>query len=152
VDRPDRRRLGLHFALWFGLPVWALGFWSATLNYALMTLLIGPYLGTIFLVNHIGTRVVEPEENLSFFMQEITTTRNLGDSRVHDFLFGGINNHVEHHMFPAMPTARLRDARPITRAFCRRHGIAYRESTWIAAAGEVFRHFSAMSRFVRAGS
>ena len=33
----------------------------------LMTLLIGPYLGTIFLLNHIGTRVIEPGEAISFF-------------------------------------------------------------------------------------
>src|SRR6267143_1466174 len=94
---------------------------DALLNYALMTLLIGPYLGTIFLVNHIGTRVIEPDEPISFFMHEIGVTRNLGASRLHDFLFGGLNNHIEHHLFPSMPTARLRGA----------------------------RHFNAMSAFVR---
>ena len=33
-------------------------------HYALMTLLIGPYLGMIFLVNHIGTRVIEPGQTI----------------------------------------------------------------------------------------
>jgi hypothetical protein len=47
-----------------------------------------------------------------------------------------------------MPTARLRRARRITREFCRRHGIAYREMSWVEAAREVTRHFKAMSAFV----
>ncbi|TMH63877.1 MAG: hypothetical protein E6H57_16515 [Betaproteobacteria bacterium] len=68
--------------------------------------------------------------------------------RLDDFLFGGLNNHIEHHLFPSMPTARLRSARRITREFCRRHGIAYSEMSWFAAAREVARHFNAMSAFV----
>lgn len=144
----DQGMLVLHCALWFGAPVLLLGFWTALLNYTLITLLDGPYLGAIFLVNHIGTRVVEPGVSPTFFVQELSTTRNLGTSRIHDFLFGGLNNHIEHHLFPSMPTARLRDARHITRAFCRRHGLSYREMTWFAAAREVFAHFKAMSAFV----
>jgi len=62
--------------------------------------------------------------------------------------FGGINNHIEHHLFPSVPTARLRTARTITRAFCRRHGVPYREMSWRAAAREVTQHFRAMSAFV----
>lgn len=148
TTRVDQIVLVLHFALWFLPPILVLGLPAALLNYGLTSLLAGPYLGLIFLVNHIGTRVIEPDESLSFLMQEVSTTRNLGTSRLHDFLFGGANNHIEHHLFPSMPTARLREARPITRAFCQRHGIAYREMSWPTAAREVTRHFKAMSAFV----
>lgn len=108
----------------------------------------GPYLGTIFLVNHIGTRVIEPSEPLSFFLHEISTTRNLCSSRLHDFFFGGLNNHIEHHLFPSIPTARLGIARTVTRDFCRRHGVLYREMSWFAAARQVAVHFKRMSAFV----
>jgi fatty acid desaturase len=148
ATRVDQIVVIAHFALWFVPPVLLLGATDAVLNYALMTLLIGPYLGTIFLVNHIGTRVIEPQERLSHFERELAVTRNLGDSSLQDFLFGGLNNHIEHHLFPSMPTARLRRARRITREFCRRHGIAYREMSWLAAAREVTGHFKAMSAFV----
>jgi fatty acid desaturase len=146
--RVDQALLALHFALWFVPPALLLGVVDAAVNYALMTLLIGPYLGTIFLVNHIGTRVIEPQEPISFFQQELAVTRNLGASRLHDFFFGGINNHIEHHLFPSMPTARLRAARRITREFCRRHGLVYREMSWLEAAREVASHFRAMSACV----
>jgi fatty acid desaturase len=148
ATRVDQAMVLLHFALWFVPPVIALGFATALTNYLLMTLMIGPYLGAIFLVNHIGTRVIEPDESISFFEQELSVTRNLGTSRLDDFLFGGLNNHIEHHLFPSMPTAGLRRARGITREFCRRHGLAYREMSWLAAARAVSAHFKTMSAFV----
>ena len=45
-------------------------------------------------------------------------------------------------------TARLRTARPITKAFCQRHGLIYREMNWPSAARKVSLHFSDISRFV----
>jgi len=147
--RLDQLFLLAHFALWFVPPALVLGAGPAALNYALMTVLIGYYVGSIFVVNHVGTRVVEPDERLSMLEQELSVTRNLGSTRLHDLVFGGVNNHIEHHLFPSMPTARLREARVITRDFCRWHGLPYREMSWFAAAREVTRHFRAMSAYVR---
>ena len=66
------------------------------------------------------------------------------------FLTGGVNNHIEHHLYPSMPTARLGDARKVTRAFCHRQGIPYRETSWPAAVKEVTRHLRDMSARVPA--
>jgi fatty acid desaturase len=146
--RSDQIFLLAHFVLWFVPPVLFLGLQDAWVNYSAMTVLVGFYVGSIFVVNHLGTRVIEPDESLSFFMQELSVTRNLGTSRLQDFVFGGLNNHIEHHLFPSMPTARLRAARRITREFCRRHRLAYREMSWLEAAREVTGHFKAMSAYV----
>ena len=148
--RADWLILPLHLALWFGLPVFVLGFADAAMNYALMTWFTGPYLGAIFLVNHIGTKVIGPDEKISYFEQQITTTRNLGASRIADFLFGGLNNHIEHHLFPTLPRKGLRRARRITRDFCRCHGIPYRETSWPRAAAEVSRFFHQVAKSARA--
>jgi fatty acid desaturase len=150
TTRAEQAVLALHCVLWLVAPALVIGLADAWLNYALMTLLIGGYTGAAFLVNHIGTRVIEPGEPRSHFLREIEVTRNLGTSRLADFVFGGLNNHIEHHVFPSMPTVRLRAARRITREFCRRHGIAYREMSWLEAAREVTGHFRAMSLLVRA--
>jgi fatty acid desaturase len=148
VTRADQVMLALHVTLWLVPPVIALGFAHALANYAVMTLLIGGYTGTVFIVNHIGTRVIEPEDRLPHLLHELAVTRNLGSSRLDDIFFGGLNNHIEHHLFPSMPTARLPLARRITRAFCQRHDIAYREMSWLEAAREVSRHLKAMSALV----
>lgn len=149
TTRIDQLLLAAHYSLWL-VPAFVLGPADASCNYTLVTLLIGGYTGALFLVNHIGTRVIEPDESLPFLLHEIAVTRNLGESRFADFFFGGLNNHIEHHLFPSMPTARLRTARGITREFCRRHGIAYREMSWLAATREVTRHLRGMSERVPA--
>lgn len=146
--RLDQLFFLLHGALWLVPPALLLGLPQALLNYALVSVLIGFYVGAIFMVNHIGTRVIEPHEPISFFEQELSVTRNLGASRLADLVFGGVNNHIEHHLFPSMPTAGLRQARRITREFCRRHGLAYREMSWLDAAREVTRHFKAVAACV----
>jgi fatty acid desaturase len=146
VTRIDQFVLLLHLLLWFGLPVMALGWAGATVNYLLLTWFLGPYLGTVFLVNHVGTHVVHPGDKLTPLEQRLLTTRDLGSSRINDVFFGGMNNHIEHHLFPSIPSARLRQARPIVRQFCFRHGLNYHETRWRYAIGEVFTYLNRIAR------
>ena len=146
ATRADQLLLALHFLLWFGPPVWIVGPAPALANYLLMTWMIGPYLGSVFIVNHVGTHIVAPDERLPRLRQILLTTRNLGDTRLADFICGGINSHIEHHLFPTIPSARLRKARSIVKQHCLRHGLVYRESTWWGAVREVFDYLTAVSR------
>lgn len=144
-QNPDKTRVDqivllLHLLLWFGLPVYTLGLADAALNYLLMTWFIGPYLGIVFLLNHIGTHVFQPNDDIPRFMRQLICTRNLGDSVVEDIFYGGLNNHIEHHLFPSVPSFRLRRARKIVRSYCHQHGLIYREMSWYKAAGEVFSY------------
>jgi len=144
--RLDQLALAAHLLLWFGPPVALLGFADALVNYLLMTWLIGPYLGTIFLVNHIGMHVIEPGEDSSRFERRLESTCNLGDSRLANIFFGGLNHHIEHHLFPTIPSARLGVARPIVRKFCRQHGLSYCETGWFDAARRVSGYLRDISR------
>ena len=91
----DRAFMILHIMLWLGVPALVLGPWTALLNYALVTLLSGPYVGTILLVNHTGTRIVGAGETIPFLHRQLLVTRNLGTSWLDNLLFGGANHHVE---------------------------------------------------------
>jgi len=144
--RIDQILLLLHLLLWFGPTVYLLGFGDALLNYLLLTWFIGPYLGSVFLVNHIGTHEIRAGDGVCGFMQQLLTTRNLGDSRPADVFFGGLNNHIEHHLFPSIASPRLRQARPIVEAFCARHGLDYRKTTWRHAAYDVFAYLRQIAR------
>ena len=138
--RVDQFLLVAHLLLWLALPSFFLDLSMVMVNYLLMTWFIGPYLGSVFLVNHIGTQVIGPDESMPVFMQRLITTRNLGSSRLADWFFGGINHHIEHHLFPGIPTARLARAREITRAFCAERSLPYRETSWFRAVSEVTRY------------
>ncbi len=144
--KPDQIFMALHTVLWLVLPMFSLGAADTIINYALVTLFAGPYIGTILILNHVGMQMTRSQNRMPFMERQIMATRNLGDSRWDDFFFGGVNNHIEHHLFPTIPTIKLRRARSITRGFCHRHGLPYSETSYVRALGDVTRYFRRMGR------
>lgn len=53
---------------------------------------------------------------------------------------GGLNNQIEHHLFPSMPSPTLRRAQPLVRAFCRDHHLPYLESGLTCSYTQVLRY------------
>jgi fatty acid desaturase len=53
---------------------------------------------------------------------------------------GGLNHQIEHHLFPSMPSANLRRAKPVVRAFCEEIGVPYHETGLIASYRLALRH------------
>jgi fatty acid desaturase len=64
---------------------------------------------------------------LSFLERQVLSSRNVTAHPVWDFLYGGLNYQIEHHLFPTMPRANLGRARALVRPFCARHGLGYEE-------------------------
>ena len=44
-----------------------------------------------------------------------------------DFLQGGLNFQIEHHLWPDLPLAKYREYAPRVKEVCERHGVPYRE-------------------------
>lgn len=55
-------------------------------------------------------------------------------------LVGGLNAHVAHHLFPAVSHAHYPAISAIIERLARRHGIAYRRTSWDGLVGAHFRH------------
>jgi fatty acid desaturase len=140
-----------HVVLWFVLPVYYLGWWSALFAYLGMTAVAGIYIGLIIPINHLGMPTVDAEaaRSTSFIEQQVTTSRNLTSSPIRDFLFIGQNSQIEHHLFPWAPTFNLGRGRKIVRAFCEERGISYHECTYPRALVEVHRHLTKMARYAQ---
>ena len=139
--RIDRMFMVLHACVWLVLPIAFIGVTDAVLNYLLIMLLSGPYIGLVLVLNHEGMSKAGSLRHLPILERVTATTRNLGTSVWSDFVFGGVNNHIEHHLFPNIPAMRLGRARKITRAFCRENGIPYVETGFINALNEAVRYF-----------
>ena len=99
----------------------------------------------VFVPNHMGMRRLDKTRPLSYLEQQVTTSRNVTNPRVFEFFFGGLNAQIEHHLFPRVPHDRYRAMRPVVRAFCERHGIAYHEQGFLSALGEVGGHLGRMT-------
>ena len=102
--------------------------------------LFGLYLGCTFAPNHKGMPVVADGEELDFLRRQVLTSRNVRGSRVVDFVLGGLNYQIEHHLFPNMPRPNLRRAQPLVRAFCSQHNIPSTEATMFGSYAEALRH------------
>lgn len=139
--RVDRALMTLHALFWLVLPIPFIGVLDTAINYGLVTLFIGPYVGTVLILNHSGMSAARSLTHLSMIERVSRTTRNFGQSAWSDFVFGGVNNHIEHHLFPKIPAARLRQAREITKEFYGEYGIPYLERGFFQALAEALNHF-----------
>ena len=77
-----------------------------------MNLLFGLYIGSVFAPNHKGMPIQMPGEDWDWMTRQVVTSRNIRSSYLTDFLYGGLNYQIEHHLFPAMPRKALRQRAP----------------------------------------
>jgi len=139
--RYDQLFMAAHAIAWLAVPLAIVGPADTLVNYALVGLFAGPYVGTLLMLNHVGMQAARSMEDLPVMERVTRTTRNLGRSRFEGFLLGGVNNHIEHHLFPGIPAAGLRKARAVTAQFIKRHGIAYNQGSYFQALAESVRYF-----------
>jgi fatty acid desaturase len=102
--------------------------------------LFGLYLGCSFAPNHKGMPTLTDAEELDFLRRQVLTSRNVTGSRGVDFVLGGLNYQIEHHLFPNMPRPNLRHAQPLVRAFCAHHGLPYVEASLFGSYAQAIRH------------
>ena len=106
--------------------------------------LLGLYLGCAFAPNHKGMPILTNDDQLDFLRRQVLTSRNVAGSRLVDWLLGGLNYQIEHHLFPTMPRPNLRRAQPLIRAFCEEHGLAYAEASLVGSYAQALRHLHAV--------
>src|ERR1051326_1312384 len=119
--------LGAHGLLYFGLAFAVLGPWSALMVIAIHTCTAGLYMGLVFAPNHKGMPQVDDTDDLDFLRRQVLTSRNVHPNPLIDRWYGGLNNQIEHHLFPSLPRNRVHQAHLIVRAFCEERGIPYHE-------------------------
>jgi fatty acid desaturase len=132
--------LGAHTVAYLGVVVWVLSPVQAIAFLAVHQGLFGLYLGCSFAPNHKGMPTLTAAQELDFLHRQVLTSRNVRGSRPVDWLLGGLNYQIEHHLFPSMPRPNLRRAQPLVRAFCHHHGLAYTETSLVSSYAQALRH------------
>jgi fatty acid desaturase len=102
--------------------------------------LFGLYLGCAFAPNHKGMPTLTGADQLDFVRRQVLTSRNVAGSRPVDFVLGGLNYQIEHHLFPSMPRPNLRRAQPLVQAFCQDHGLPYAEASLFGSYAQALHH------------
>ena len=120
---------------------------------AVLTVLVGPgwavavivvhkcvggfYLACVFAPNHKGMPQFEAGDKPDFLHSQVLTSRNVRSHRVTDFLYGGLNYQIEHHLFPTMPRCNLAAAHEIIRGFCTEVRLDYHETSIFQSYREI---------------
>src|SRR5258708_15780200 len=124
-----------HFVLYGCLLYFTLGLGGAIVFAFVHHFLTGLYMASIFAPNHKGMPLVSPGST-DFLRQQAVTSRNVRGPFV-DYLYGGLNYQIEHHLFPTMPRNNLSRAQPHVPAFCESRGISYSETGVVQSWREI---------------
>ncbi|WP_458089675.1 fatty acid desaturase family protein [Streptomyces malaysiensis] len=121
--------LALHIAGYATLLLTCLPVGKAIAFALLHQALFGLHLGMAFAPNHKGMEMPDPAgERWGHLRRQVLTSRNVRGGPVTDWLLGGLNYQIEHHLFPNLPRPHLRLVQPLVREHCRGLGIPYTET------------------------
>lgn len=95
------------------------------------SVLFGGFLVAIVVTcNHQTEDILPTNCQLDFFSDQFTTTRGVRcDNWLTEYLFGGMQYQLEHHLFPTMPRYYFPKLRPVIKAFAEEHGLPFKVSS-----------------------
>jgi fatty acid desaturase len=111
--------------------------------------LFGLYMGISFAPNHKGMPIIAAGAKTDFLRRQVLTSRNVRGGRITDFVLGGLNYQIEHHLFPSMPRPNLRRAQALIRSYCQSHDVSYREDSLVSSYAQTLRYLNAVGREAR---
>lgn len=137
-----------HFALFLGVPMLLSGYawWMVLLGYVTMHFCIGLTLAIVFQLAHVVEQTAFPSPDDSHRIahswsahQLLTTANFASQSRVCNFLFGGLNQQVEHHLFAKVCHIHYPDLSRLVREVAKEHGLPYHDNPtlWSALVSHV---------------
>ncbi|HVL62658.1 MAG TPA: acyl-CoA desaturase [Microbacterium sp.] len=102
----------------------------------------GFYMGMSFAPNHKGMPLVPNGMKLDFLRRQVLMSRDIRGGRLLDFVMGGLNYQIEHHLFPSMPRPHLRRAAPLIADYLREHDVQYTQTTFLHSYAIVYRYIN----------
>jgi fatty acid desaturase len=129
---------------WLG-PTALRGWWWIGVLF-ISQVLAGLYLALAIAPNHIGMPTSNASASLAFLERQLASSRNVSPNPMNDFLFGGLNYQIEHHLFPTMPRNHFARARALVKPFCAAHGYNYTEEGALAAYRSVYAELQRLGR------
>jgi delta8-fatty-acid desaturase len=76
---------------------------------------------------------------------QLYTTRNMKPSMFIDWLWGGLNYQIEHHLFPMMPRHHLSEVMPLVKEWCRENELPYMVDDYFTGWKAVIQQFASVA-------
>lgn len=81
----------------------------------------------------------------SWLRTQLATTMNVDCHPMLDWLHGGLQFQIEHHLFPRVPRHNLRELRTHVKALCKKHDIPYHEYSFFESCKMVISRLKQVS-------
>ena len=140
--------IGIHYICYFGVLFGILNWWAIPFI-VVHQFSWGIFLGSVFAPNHKGMPIMEGESRKDYLRCQVLTSRNVQAHPVTDFMYGGLNYQIEHHLFPSVPRNRMRELQKIVKDFCQDRSVAYYETTTLGSYQEILDHLHEVSAPLR---
>ena len=145
--------LTTHAVLWVVVPSIVLGplRWLPVL--VLGQMLFGLHMASVFAPNHKGMPLFDEKVMPSFLEAQVLTSRNVISQNpilcaITDWMYGGLNYQIEHHLFPTMARSKLAAARKMVREHCASIGLPHTEESVIESWKSIFHNLDEVGRSV----
>jgi fatty acid desaturase len=114
-----------NLSIWL-IAIVAMG-WKGLAVFLITQFVASIYLAALIAPNHKGMPVWARDADISFLERQVLGSRNVTSHPLWDFLFGGLNYQIEHHLFPTMPRCNLKRCQAIVKRFCAVRSLDYTE-------------------------
>lgn len=124
-----------HVGVFIVLPMWSVGVLATLAGYGVMVFVTGLVIAVVFQLAHVveGTDFHHPEEEghqieSEWALHQVATTVNFATHNpVWNWLFGGLNFQVEHHLFPRISHVHYPALNKRLKEVCAEFNVPYRE-------------------------
>jgi len=126
------------FYCWYSsILAFCMGSWQERLLYIAISHAIAGILHVQVILSHFAEEVYHDtpynDENDEWFRLQLKTTLNIKCSAAMDWVHGGLQFQIEHHLFPRLPRHNLRKVQTFVKTLCNKHNIEYNELTFYEA-------------------
>ncbi|CEF70976.1 Fads2 protein [Strongyloides ratti] len=119
--------------------------------YFLLSQLLGGFLiGFVVTFNHNSVDKYPENSRIlnNFVALQILTTRNMNPSVFTDWLWGGLNYQIEHHLFPTMPRSNLNSCSKLVKKFCKDNKLPYYCDDYATGYSENLKQLEKVARLL----
>lgn len=126
----------IHYTVFLLIPIFQVGLLNTVIGYLVMAIVTGVVIAVTFQLAHVveETQFVAPVDGETLQLEnewavhQISSTANFGTkSRALNWMLGGLNFQVEHHLFPRISHVHYPHINKIVRETCQEYGVVYHE-------------------------
>jgi len=127
------------------LPTW----WVRVWYFVLSECLAGFGIAIVVFFNHYSCDKYPSNLAGNFVCLQLWTTRNMTPGIFTDWICGGLNYQIEHHLFPTMPRHNLNKLSPFVKKFCKEHNLPYLCSDFNEGLQKVLVYLNSVGELAR---